>query len=85
MGCHFAAVCEVGRHVTTASQGDCAIQAALRRISAAVAPRRSCYVRLCVKSGRSVTSGRLVECRQRSENSRWPRVLCCKINTAILA
>src|SRR5882757_8580693 len=48
------------RDLTEASQGDCAIQAPLWWISAAVAPRRSCYVRLCVKSGRSVTSGHLL-------------------------
>jgi hypothetical protein len=59
MGWHFAAVCEVvSGPDSTASQGDCVIQAPLWRISAAVTPRRSWYVRLCVKSGRSVTSGR---------------------------
>jgi len=49
MGWHFAAVCEVvSGPDSTASQGDCVIQAPLWRISAAVTPRRSWYVRLCV-------------------------------------
>ena len=59
MGCHFAAVCEV------VSRPDCSQSGRLRQssrlwwISAAVAPRRSCYLCLCMKSGRSVTSGLL--------------------------
>jgi hypothetical protein len=57
MRCHFASVCEGCRDLTAAGQSDRAIKAALWCIFAAVAPRRSCYVRLCVKSGRSVTSG----------------------------